>query len=105
MMAANNMRRGGWDKANDTLKHPSWLYTNKHRGFDSDLIYELKQIANLHFEAIAGNGLAMQAFHFRKADWELVFGNKGTESSNAQAFDGLLVSGVSIETLLRSVVL
>jgi len=34
-----------------------------------------------------------------KADWELAFGNKSTESSYAQAFEGLLASGVSLEAL------
>jgi len=67
MTAASSIRRGDWDKANDTLEHLLWLYTNKHRDFDSDLIYELKSIANLHFEAIAGDELEMQVFHFRKA--------------------------------------
>jgi tetratricopeptide (TPR) repeat protein len=67
MMAANSARRGDWGHVNDTLEHLLWLYTNKHRGLDSNLVDELMQLSDLHFEAIVGDDVEMQSFHFRKA--------------------------------------
>ena len=66
-MVENSSRRGEWQQANNTLEHLLWLYTNKHLGFDSDLVYELKQLSDLHLEAVVGDDLALQPFHFRKA--------------------------------------
>lgn len=63
----NDVRRGNWPAANDTLEHLYWLYVNKHRGIDAELIEELRALSAFHLEAVAADVEANQAFHFRKA--------------------------------------
>jgi hypothetical protein len=64
----NDVRRGNWRDANDTLTHLRWLYTNKHRGLDDELIAELTQLSDLHLEGVIGDVYTNQSYHLRTAD-------------------------------------
>lgn len=63
----NDVRRNNWEDANETLEHLYWLYTNKHRGIDEAVVYELQQLANFHLEAVGADVADRQAYHFRNA--------------------------------------
>jgi len=64
----SNVRQGNWQEANAILEHLAWLYTNKHIGLDTDLVYELLQLSDFHLEGVAGDNEAMQAYHFRSSE-------------------------------------
>ncbi|MFM1897684.1 MAG: hypothetical protein RLZZ385_2758 [Pseudomonadota bacterium] len=67
LQVENAVRRGDWVDANATLEHLYWLYVNKHRGMDADLIQELRNLSGFHLEAVAADVEERQAYHFRQA--------------------------------------
>lgn len=64
----NNVRQGNWRDANETLDHLTWLYTMVPRDWNDALVRELKQLADLHLEGVAGDATLMKDPHFRAAD-------------------------------------
>jgi len=64
----NNVRRGNWSDANETLNHLTWLYTAVPRRWNSELVDELKQLSDLHLEGVAADAERMKDAHFRAAD-------------------------------------
>jgi len=50
----NDVRRGNWRGANETMDHLVRLYTLVPRQWDEELINELVQISDLHLEGVAG---------------------------------------------------
>jgi len=64
----NNVRRGNWPDANETLDHLTWLYTLVPRQWNEELIGELIQISDLHLEGVAGDLEQRKDYHFRAAD-------------------------------------
>lgn len=64
----NDVRRGNWRDANETLDHLVWLYTFIPRQWNEELINELVQISELHLEGVAGDRQERKDYHFRAAD-------------------------------------
>ena len=64
----NNVRRGNWPDANETLDHLVRLYTFVPRQWDEELINELVQLSDLHLEGVAGDFTERKDYHFRAAD-------------------------------------
>jgi hypothetical protein len=68
LSARNNVRRGNWRDANESLSHLAELYTIVPRQQDSRLINELLQVSNLHLEGVARDVEQMKDPHFRSAE-------------------------------------
>lgn len=64
----NNVRRGNWPDANETLDHLTYLYTLVPRQWNGELIGELLQISDLHLEGVAGDVEERKDYHYRAAD-------------------------------------
>ena len=64
----NDVRRGNWRGANETMDHLVRLYTLVPRQWDEELISELVQISDLHLEGVAGDLEIRKDYHFRAAD-------------------------------------
>lgn len=68
LVVENDAMRGNWENANETLEHLYWLYTNKHRGIDSEVVYELMHLSAFHLEAIASDDISLQSYHFKTSE-------------------------------------
>lgn len=80
LSARNNVRRGNWRDANESLSHLAELYTMVPRQRDSRLINELLHLSDLHLEGVARDLEPMIDPHFRSAETISMFAVRVSES-------------------------
>ena len=63
----NFANRGDWDAARENMEHLYWLYTEKSRFIDQELIDDLVELSRFHLRALAEDASFYQGYHFNRS--------------------------------------
>lgn len=63
----NYANRRDWESARESMEHLYWLYTEKSRYLDTNLVEDLLELAQVHLRGVAEDTSYMQAYHFNRS--------------------------------------
>ena len=64
---SNFANRGNWEAARENMEHLYWLYTEKSRFIDQELIDDLLELSRFHLRAVAEDDSFYQGYHFGRS--------------------------------------
>ena len=63
----NFANRGNWEAARENMEHLYWLYTEKSKFIDQELIDDLLELSRFHLRALAEDDSFYQGYHFSRS--------------------------------------
>ena len=63
----NLINQKNWLDVRDDLEHLEWLYISKSERIDTQLIFNLRHLSDLHTRGVAEDLISRQSYHFRKS--------------------------------------